>query len=272
MNQVAADDSRSVSLGLLAWILIPLAFAAAAAAAAAQTGDPRVQDMLELQSQTAREEQRVQNRIDTLANEVQEILSEYRLKLQALDRVRRYNGNLERTIADQEREKDSLVSQIADFGELEQGIVPLMLDMVDVLAEFVSLDVPFQMQERQNRLHRLRRIMDRADVSVAEKYRHVMEAYQVETAFGRTIEAYSGQLTIDGVPRQVEFFRLGRILLAYQTPDREITGYWDTEARGWRQLPDAYRATVNLGLRIARKQAAPAVLTVPVAVPGRAGR
>ena len=86
--------------------------------------------------------------MDQLADETQQLLSDYRLNLQELDRVRRYNANLERTIADEEREKSSLNSQIEDFGDLEQGMVPLLMDMIDGLAEFVRLDVSFLLPER----------------------------------------------------------------------------------------------------------------------------
>ena len=239
-------------------------------AAAAQPGDAQVSEMLDVQSQTTRASQQAQEQIDALADETQELLSEYRLKLQELDRLRRYNANLERTIADQEREQASLEDQITGFGDLERGIVPLMLDMIDALEQFVRLDVPFQLQERQGRLQRLRELMDRADVSVSEKYRQIMDAYLIETAFGRTIEAYSGQIDTDAGPRKVEFFRLGRTLLAYQSPDRQIAGYWDAAAGDWRSLPDAHRASVSLGLSIAKKQAAPEILVLPVAAPRRA--
>ena len=245
------------------WVVLPLA-------AAAQPGDSQVGEMLDVQSQTTRAQQQAQGQIDALADEAQELLSEYRLKLQELDRLRRYNANLERTIADQEREKASLEDQITGFGDLERGIVPLMLDMIDALEQFVRLDVPFQLQERQGRLQRLRALMDRADVSVSEKYRQIMDAYLIETAFGRTIEAYAGQIDTEAGARKVEFFRLGRTLLAYLSPDREAAGYWDAAARDWRPLPDAYRPAVALGLRIAKKQAAPEILVLPVAAPERA--
>ena len=256
--------SPRFAVGALGWLLCVLPSMAVQA-------DQQVGQMLDLQSQTTEQGQITQDRVDQLADEAQQLLSDYRLRLQELDRVRRYNANLERTISDQEREKSSLNSQIADFGDLEQGIVPLMMDMIDDLAEFVDLDVPFLLPERRARIGRLREVMDRSDVSVSEKYRQIMNAYMVETAFGRTIEAYSGQIdTGDGVLRKVEFFRLGRAALVYQTPDREIAGYWDAGAAEWRPLPATFGPSVNLGLRIAKKQAAPEILTLPVAAPSRA--
>ncbi len=247
---------------LLTLILIPVALHA---------DNQEVRDMLDLQSQTTEQGRIVQLEVDQLADETQQLVSDYRLKLQELERVQRYSANLERMISDQEREKSSLENQIADFGGLEQGIVPLMMDMIEDLAKFVDLDVPFLLSERRARIDRLRELMGRSDVSVSEKYRQIMNAYMVETAFGRTIEAYSGKIDAgDGIVRKVEFFRLGRTVLAYQTPDREMAGYWDSETRGWRPLPSRYLASVNLGLRVAKKQAAPEILTLPIASPSKA--
>lgn len=246
---------------------VGIALLAAAVVAQEQTPQPDIGEVLNVQSATTRAEQHAQERIDTLADEAQELLAEYRLKLQMLDQARRYNANLQRTVADQEREKTSLARQIDEFGELERGIVPLMLDMVDALERFVRLDVPFQLEERTNRVRRLRELMDRADVSVAEKYRRIMEAYQLEAEFGRNIEAFTGVLDTGNGPRQVEFLRIGRTVLAYQTPDRESAGYWDAAAGEWRALPSRYHADLRRGLRIARKQAAPQILTLPVAAP-----
>ena len=238
--------------------------------ALAEQSTQDVAAMLDLQSATTRKGQAAQRQVDQLADETRALVSEYRLKLQTLERVQRYNANLERTVADQERQKASIERQINEFGEFERGIVPLMMDMIDDLAEFIELDVPFLLAERRARIERLRAAMERGDVTVSEKYRQIMNAYMVETAFGRTIEAYSGALdTGDGVLRKVEFFRLGRSLLAYHTPDRGLAGYWDSEQQAWRPLDGQFARSVEIGTRIAKKQAAPEILTLPVASPAR---
>ena len=67
-----------------------------------------------------------------------------------------------------------------------------MLKMIEVMSLFVELDLPFLPEERQTRIIQLQTLMERADVTLAEKYRRILEAYQVETEYGRTIEAYKG--------------------------------------------------------------------------------
>ena len=235
--------------------------------AAPAAGDQRVNEMLAVQQGATAADRQAQAEVNALADETQEAVSEYRVRLQELDRIRRYNDNLQRTIDDQEREKASLTRQINEFGDLEQGIVPLLMDMVEDLDRFISLDVPFLMDMRRGMLTDLRDLMDRSDVSIAEKYRRVMGAYQIEATIGRNMESYPGELDIGGVSRKVDFLRVGRVLLAYQTPDREETGYWDTSAGEWRSLDDSYRSPITTGIRMARRLAPPDILTLPIAVP-----
>lgn len=235
--------------------------------AGAAGADERVNEMLAVQQDATAAERQAQAQVNTLADETQEAVSEYRVRLQELDRIRRYNDNLQRTIDNQEREKASLTRQINEFGDLEQGIVPLLMDMVEDLDRFIGLDVPFLMDMRSDQLTDLRDLMDRSDVSIAEKYRRVMGAYQSEAAIGRNMESYPGELELGGVTRKVDFLRVGRVLLAYQTPDREETGYWDTGAGQWRSLEDSYRNPITTGIRMARRLAPPDILTLPVAVP-----
>ena len=139
-------------------------------------------------------------------------------------------------------------------------IVPLMFGMIESLDEFIGLDMPFNLEERRNRVDTLRALMEDPDVTVSERYRKIMEAFQIETSFGRDVEATKGDL--EG--REVEFLRIGRVLLAYQTADRSETGFWNKTSGQWEALPDEYRNFITEGLRIARKQAPPNLLMLPV--------
>lgn len=231
----------------------------------------RAQDSQQLLDETVRAQVQSDNdsaqsqiRISQIADETTELLGEYRLTTQQLDRVRIYNDNLEALIADQEQEKLSIQQQLEDFVVVERDIVPFMLDMIEALEQFIALDMPFQPEERASRVRRLREIMGEADVTISEKYRQIMDAFLIETDYGRTIEAYVDTLELDGVATQVDVLRIGRILLAFQTSDRARTGFWNPIERDWELLPDQYRASVTQGLRIARRQAAPDLLRVPI--------
>ncbi len=96
---------------------------------------------------------------------------------------------------------------------------------------FVELDVPFLLEERTSRVQNLKNMMVRADITISEKYRLILEAYQIELDYGQTLEAYEGLLGTGADARTVEFVKLGRVSLMYQTLDGSETGYWDAEQK-----------------------------------------
>ena len=206
--------------------------------------------------------------VSNLSDERQDLLGQYRLVLQQIDRLIAYNDYVERLIVDQEAQITDIRKELDQFALIERGIVPLMLDSIDILDKFIDLDVPFLLEERKARVARLRTIMDLSDVTVSEKYRQIMDAYQIETTYGRDIEAYTGLLEIDGESRQVDFLRIGRTSLTYQTPDQEETGFWNKQAGQWEKLPNKYQNYVTQGLRVARKQVTPNLLELPIEAPG----
>ena len=204
-----------------------------------------------------------QKRVAQLADQTTDLQGEYRLALQKLDRVKIYNNHLQKLVSEQEALKTDVGRQLTDFQVVQTEIVPLMFSMIESMDQFISLDVPFNLEERKGRIDTLRLLMEDPDVTVSERYRKIMEASQIETRFGRDVEATKGLL--DG--REVEFLRIGRVVLAYQTADRSETGFWNKTTGQWEVLGDEFRGAITQGLRIARKQAAPDLLMMPIPGP-----
>ena len=212
-----------------------------------------------------------QTQIDSVADQTEKIINDYRTVTKVVDGLRVYNALLQTQLNNQEEEMQALNDSIANVALIERQIVPLMIRMVDALDEFVQLDTPFLKKERSARIERLREVMERSDVSAAEKLRIVIEGYQIENDYGRTIEAYKGSTEINGNQLEVDFLRIGRVALLYQTVGAEHTGAWDkTEGKFVELPPEVYQSQVTAGLKIARKQVAPDLLVVPVAAPTRA--
>jgi len=205
-----------------------------------------------------------QQRIDTIVDKTRDLAAQFSATMKEVDGLKVYNELYQRQVNNQVSELGELDESIAQVSVIERQVIPLMIRMIDGLEQFINLDVPFLMEERRNRVASLKQMMERADVSAAEKFRRVLESYQIENEFGRTIEAYKGNLTIDGADREVDFLRVGRIGLYYQTLDGQFTGAWDKSAGGWTALGDEFRTGVRDGLRIARKEAAPNLLTLPI--------
>jgi len=56
--------------------------------------------------------------------------------------------------------------------------------------------------------------------------------------------------------------------LTYQTPDQDITGAWNSETKQWEKVDSGkFRTAVNKGIKIAKKQAAIDILTLPIVAP-----
>ena len=209
-----------------------------------------------------------QQRVEQIANQTEELLAEFNTLAKVVDGLKTYNSLLQRQVNNQESEKQALAESIDNVALIERQIIPMMTRMLDSLEEFIALDTPFLMKERTERLARLREMMERSDVSSAEKFRRVIEAYQIENDYGRTIEAYKGTVDINGTPQEVDFLRIGRVALAYQSVGGQYTGAWDVAEGTFIELaPEKFKTQVAQGIRVARKQVAPDLLIVPIAAP-----
>jgi hypothetical protein len=207
---------------------------------------------------------RSQSKIDALTEETRKLLSEYKTVLKEIEGLRIYNRQLEKQIANQEREMADLSASIDKVTVIERQITPLMLRMIDGLEQFVGLDMPFLLKERVARVERLREMMDRADVAVSEKFSQVLRAYQIENEYGRTMETYGDTIEIAGTERKVDILKIGRVTLVYQTPDGSETGMYNKNIGAFEAVGDEYQASVRQGIRMARQQATQDMFSIPV--------
>ena len=245
----------------LAILVVTVVSAFMAAPAGAQ-----LNEALTAQRQVDREAAQAQAEITAIRERTQDAASRYAQALQDADSLERYNKQLDEQVQSQETEIASIEQQLLDIETTNREVQPLMQQMVDVLEQFVALDVPFLLEERTGRVQNLKDMMARADVTISEKYRLILEAYQIELEYGRTLDAYEGRLGSGADARTVEFVQLGRVSLMYQTLDGEETGYWDAQQKTW--VEDAsYKEAVEEALGVARQKGAPELLTVPVPAP-----
>ena len=205
-----------------------------------------------------------QTRIDALDDQTDDLTREYRAALKQLASLREYNAQLEKLIAAQKAEMASIRRQIDEVTNVDRTITPLMFRMIDALEQFVGLDVPFLLSDRQQRVAALRALMDRSDATPAEKYRRILEAFEIENEYGRTIEVYEGEMNIDGIDRTVSFLRIGRVALIYQTLDSDDSGVWNPKTGAFTDLDGDFDSELRSAMRIAIQQAAPDLMVVPL--------
>ncbi|GIX31445.1 MAG: DUF3450 domain-containing protein [Porticoccaceae bacterium] len=207
-----------------------------------------------------------QKRVDQIADTTYDLLQQFKTVNKQIEGLRVYNAQLERQIANQVEIMNDLEESIENATVMERQILPLAVRMLDALEQFVKLDLPFQRDERLEQIRHVRENLDSARFTTAEKFRQVLELYDIEGEYSRTIDQFDGLVQIDGEDRKVTFLRVGRIALLFQTPDQKVTGVWDRETGSW-QTADEFRAAVAQGIRIAKKQAAIDIMTLPIPAP-----
>ena len=206
----------------------------------------------------------IQNKIDELDIESKKIYFDYKDTLNEFNSLKNYDDQLSQIINAQILEIASIDDQLDSLDSINIDILPLLKRMVDSLNKFISLDIPFLIDERQSRLNDLDKLIIRADVTTAEKFRNIFEAYQLEANFGKTIESYQGFLNIEGNERAVDYFRLGRLGLYYRTPNGRETGFWNTNTKKWVHKGSSLDDEIKSALDIANRQAPPNFIKLPV--------
>ncbi len=169
--------------------------------------DEALQEQLKTQQQAAA----IQLKIDALDDDSRILLEEYRAQAAALDELSTYVGQLEKLLADQSQEIAARERQLTELETLKRSLFPFLLEMLEALEQIVDADTPFLLEERQARIASVRETLNRADVSLAEKYRRLMEAFRIEAQYGHNLETYEGILPADGDHRTVRFLRFGRV-------------------------------------------------------------
>ena len=213
-------------------------------------------------SETNRELRVSQETIDRADEKTLEMLGEYKAARKEIDNYNIYNGQLRDLIASQVEEMRLLADDIDEIASTGRRVMPFMQEMIDGLSEFVDSDYPFLPEERRTRIEQLNADMKRADVSVAAKFRQILEAYQIEIDYGNTMEAYEGDL--EG--RKAVFLKIGRIGLYYLSLDNQHCGAWDMAIKQWQVLEDIdYRLAIAKAIGIAKKQRSPELFVTAVA-------
>jgi len=208
--------------------------------------------------------QQSQERINNVVEGTRSLEDQYRAVNKEIDGLKVYNRLMAAQVQGQEAVLEDIALSMDQVDVINRQIFPLMERMIDGLEQSVKLDIPFLQEERQDRIANLEEIMERSDVSVAEKFRKVMEAYQIENDYGTSSETYTQEIELpDQGTRVYNMLRFGRIGLYFQSEDATITGRWDNDARNW-VIDNGIRGEVRKGLQIAKQQIAPELLILPV--------
>ncbi|MEM6625360.1 MAG: DUF3450 domain-containing protein [Pseudomonadota bacterium] len=246
------------------------AFIAALLTGAAAPAFAQLANAISTGEEATRQAERTQVRINQLDDERGEMVSEFRVLLQRKDAAELYALQQARVVESQSRELESLEEQLSRIDEIKAQMYPMMEDMLAALVAFRAADLPFKQKTndgtdiRAARYETLDGILDRADVSPAEQYRLIIDAFQAEMEYGRTIDLYQDDIVVGGEPKTVDVVRFGRVALTYVEKDQSNVGRWSREINDWEQLPGSYKNGILRAKRVADKVATPVVMMAPI--------
>ena len=209
-----------------------------------------------------------QKKIDDLARESRNLVEEYRKLLDGSEYQAAYTRELEELEQAQQQQLAGLREQIVQARLTRQRIVPLMRSMADSLEKFVVLDLPFHQSERVAAVLDLKQRLRQPEISASAKFRILLEAFQLEQDYGGNIESWRGPLQLGNEELSVEYLRVGRVALYYQSLDGSASGYWDRDQQAWVPLDERYNRGLAQALRVAQNITAPQLLNLPMPAPG----
>ena len=216
----------------------------------------------------AEEGRKSQEKIDGIVEAKQEKLITYRALRKQIEGLEQYNKQFSTQIETQEALITRFDSSIDQVAQIERQMLPLITRMTDALTDFVEIDLPFHETERLERISFVQDSVGKPDLNVAEKFRQVLEAYQIENDYGRKIDTYQDIVEIDGEEKEVDVLRVGRVALVAQTRDATTTVVWNHSDKTWQKLDaGTYRNSVREGIKMSKKQASIDLVTLPIPAP-----
>lgn len=211
-------------------------------------------------SNAAADRQDYINRIDS---QIIELIGDIQYLSQQLDLTNIYNRQMQELISSQNNEIESINQQMVELDNTNRGILPKLEEMVLTLESIIQNDIPFLLTERNLRVNELKEILMQSNVSTSEKFRRVFEAYQIENEYGRTIESYRDEISVEDNLYNVEVFRLGRVGLYARTSDGNFNAMYSKKEKKWIKQKGIDSELVT-ALKIARKELPPSLLKLPV--------
>lgn len=260
---------RRISSKILA-PLVSLAFVMTSSTQAAEimTDTSMIDEALSVLERKNDELAGIQTEINRLANAASSTFEQFKQENDNLEALLVLNAEYRQLVSIQEQNIATLDTSIANVEVVTREIPLLMEKMMASIEQFIELDLPFQMETRNNRLTFARNAIDNPDVSVAERFRQVLVLYQNETLYGRTHETYPDTIMLNGEEREVNILRVGRVSLLFQSTDRQVTGHWNNATRAWEELPAGdYRTAVQSAIRVSSGLDAPRIIELPIAAP-----
>ena len=206
-----------------------------------------------------------QQRVERLDDEADTAVREFRAVLQQKDNIALFVAQQDIFLQSQKSEIASLRRQLGTVEQIKQGMSPMMLKMAAEIEDAIKSDMPFNLSERLARVDRMKNVLADPDVSPAEQYRQVLNAFKIEVSYGQGIDSYEGAHP-NKPGNVVNFLRFGRVALLYMSKDESEVGRYNLETKSWDALTGADAIALRQAVRISKGEAAPNIVYAPVSV------
>ena len=184
--------------------------------------------------------------------------------IKEIESLKKYNSLLREQIKAQATQINGTELRINKIAVTERKIPPLFLDMIEDLEGSIDQSLPFQKTERRQRIEKLKVLMKRPNLSLSEKYQQILEAYRVESNYGKTMTTYRDHIVLDGKELQVDILQLGRLGLFFSTFSREQIGMWDASSQSWIELnQSSFKKNIRSAINIAKGNEPEDLLVLP---------
>ncbi|SLM29691.1 conserved exported hypothetical protein [Desulfamplus magnetovallimortis] len=210
--------------------------------------------------------QATQQEIDKWEEEKLQLQAEYDNLMQENELLAATQKVLSLEVAQRRENVESLKVQQNENEEIERELLPFLESLYAELNEFVLQDTLFLREERRGRMAGLARVMEQIDLTIAEKYRKLMEALFIEAEYGNTIEVTREKIDIGGNGEEIvaDIFRLGRISLFALTLDRNEAASFNVAQHKWLPLNPIHIPAIQSAVEIAQKQRSVEILAMPL--------
>lgn len=239
--------------------------AGAAALVATGAANAQLDQALQVARQSTQEGAQAQDQIDALADQADNAERNYLALREQIESQEVFLEQQRVFLRSQENELTELNRQLERVGNIERDLTPMLLEMYVALESFIEQDLPFRMSVREDRLARIRSALEDAQVSPAERYRLLLNAYEIEASYGRSLVAYEEEVEVDGTPQPANILQIGRVALI-----RDVGGNLEMLTKDnpeWRSVPGSMASDVQRAFRIANEVTTPEVFVAPLPGP-----
>ena len=257
------DKAKVRKMAVSAAVVASMVFGAQLASA---QQDKRIKDVVEEVNKSTQIAKNSQQQIDTIADATDKLFSEYKQLLKVNAGLEAYNTIKQRTVDRQNVIINDLEASIGRVDEIKRQITGIMLRMIVDLENFIKEDAPFQREARLERIANLREVLDSPLYNDPEKFRVIMQTYNTEVSFGRSINTYEG---LNDAGQTVNFVRLGRVGFYFQDLEGKNSSVYNRATKSWDPLPASRNTSIRQLIRMAKKTVQFDLTILPIPAPAQ---